>query len=29
MLSVATAPRAQIARACDRLQEAIARHAPR
>ncbi|WP_431045750.1 PLP-dependent aminotransferase family protein [Roseateles sp. L2-2] len=29
MLSVATAPRAQIARACDRLQEAIARHTPR
>ncbi|WP_431257120.1 PLP-dependent aminotransferase family protein [Roseateles chitinivorans] len=29
MLSVATAPQAQVARACDRLQEAIARHAPR
>lgn len=29
MLSVATAPKAQVARACDRLQAAIARHAPR
>lgn len=29
MLSVATAPQSQVARACDRLQEVIARHAPR
>lgn len=29
VLSVATAPRAQLDRACDRLAEAIARHAPR
>lgn len=29
MLSVATAPRAQLDRACDRLAEALAQHAPR